>query len=500
MTEFDVLIVGSGLSGIGSACHLKMDAPWASFAILEGRSAVGGTWDLFRYPGIRSDSDMHTLGFRFKPWTHEKSIADAPAIMDYLLETVKEYDLGAHIRYDHKVKRIAWDSATARWTVSVAKADGRSEDLSCRFIHMCTGYYSYTNPYRPQFANEADFKGLIFHPQFWPDRLDFTDKKIVVIGSGATAVTLVPAMVEQGAGHVTMLQRSPSYLISRPARDLIANLLRRILPDRVAYRITRWKNIVMQQFLYDRTQQFPEKARDRLIAMAAKDLPAGYDVKTHFTPRYFPWQQRLCLVPDADFFKAITKGQAAVVTDEIDHFTKEGVSLKSGDDLKADIIIVATGLNMEIMSGVEIIVNGKARAVSDSFSYKGCLYSDLPNLASTFGYTNASWTLKADLISQFVCRILNHMKQSGTDICTPVAIGITEDPAGPVNLNSGYVKRAAEKLPKMGNIQPWRFSYSYKVDRKSMLGDTLDDGWLTFDKARQSQSLCAEEPLVAQSC
>jgi monooxygenase len=497
MTDFDVLIVGSGISGIGSACHLKMDAPWASFAILEGREAMGGTWDLFRYPGIRSDSDMHTLGFRFKPWTHEKSIADAPAILDYLHETAREYDIESAIRYGHKVKRAAWDSETARWTVTVSKSDGSTEDLSCRFIHMCTGYYSYSNPYRPEFAGEKDFKGQMFHPQFWPEKLDFKGKKVVVIGSGATAVTIVPAMAEEGAGHVTMLQRSPTYFISRPAKDKFANRMRSWLPNKLAYSITRWKNITMQQFLYNSTQKKPEKAKQQILDLTAKELPAGYDIATHFTPRYYPWQQRLCLVPDSDFFEAIKRGKAEVVTDHIDHFTANGITLKSGKTLDADIVVAATGLNMEIMSGIDVSVDGRAWRPHDSFSYMGAMYSDVPNLASTFGYSNASWTLKADLISQYVCRLLNHMKATGDEIVTPVAKGVNEDPAGMMNLTSGYVERAMDKVPRMGDIYPWRAYHDYKIDKKLMLGSDVAEGWLHFAKAGASEVQREPELAVA---
>ncbi len=498
MADFDVLIVGSGISGIGSACHLKMDAPWASFAILEGRETIGGTWDLFRYPGIRSDSDMHTLGFRFKPWSHEKSIADAPAILDYLHETAKEYDIESHIRYDSKVKRISWNSGEGQWTVTVANAAGTSNELTCNFLHMCTGYYSYTNPYRPEFDGEKSFKGAMFHPQFWPKDLDYRGKKVVVIGSGATAVTIIPAMVEGGAEHVTMLQRSPTYCVSRPAKDRIANTLRKYLPGKLAYNITRWKNVTMQQFLYNATQSNPTKARQRIIEMTAKELPDGYDVGTHFTPTYNPWEQRLCLVPDADLFKAISSGSADVVTDHVDHFVEDGIVLKSGQKLVADIVVVATGLNMEIMSGVDMVVDGKSRRVNDSFSYMGAMYSDVPNLASTFGYSNASWTLKADLISQFVCRVLNHMKATGTSICTPVARGVTEDPEGMMNLSSSYVKRAMDKVPRMGDIYPWRAYHNYKIDKKLMLGRPLEDGWLHFSKAHSNANSVPELAVAAE--
>jgi monooxygenase len=480
--DFDVLIVGSGISGISSACHLKLNAPDRSFAILEGRERMGGTWDLFKYPGIRSDSDMHTLGFAFKPWTHEKSIADAPAILDYLQETAREYQIDSLIRYNHAVKRIAWDSATARWSVTVAKG-GEMIEMRCKFLHMCTGYYSYTEPYQPEFAGRETFTGPVFHPQFWPENLDYQGKKVIVIGSGATAVTIVPAMAASGAGHVTMLQRSPTYYLTRPAKDGFANTLRKILPSRLAYGITRWKNINLQAFFYNSTQKNPAKNRDRLIDIVTKELPAGYDIATHFTPRYNPWEQRLCLVPDSDMFTAIKAGKAEVVTDHIDRFTPTGILTKSGKNIEADIIVTATGLKMEIMSGVEMVIDGKPTRIGDTFSYKGCMYSNIPNLVSTFGYSNASWTLKADLISEYVCRLLNHMKASGNDICIAVPRGVKSHDEGMMNLSSGYVERAKGLVPMQGDIDPWIVHHNYGQDKKLMRYGKLEDGAMTFRKA-----------------
>jgi cation diffusion facilitator CzcD-associated flavoprotein CzcO len=495
--EVDVLIVGAGISGIGGACHLKMEAPGRSFVILEGRERLGGTWDLFRYPGIRSDSDMHTLGFAFKPWTHEKSIADAPAILDYLHDTVREYGLEPHIRYNHRVTRIEWHSGEARWTATVTTADGAEMQFRCRFLYMCTGYYSYTQPYQPEFPGRERFVGPVFHPQFWPEDLDYKGRRTVVIGSGATAVTIVPAMAQSGAGHVTMLQRSPTWFVSRPAKDAFANRLRKILPERVAYSITRFKNINWQQWFYNLTQRKPEKVREKLLKMTTEALPDGYDVATHFTPRYNPWEQRLCLVPDADFFEAIKAGKVDVVTDHIDHFDETGIVLKSGRHLDADIIVTATGLKMEIMSGVTMLVDGEPVRIGKTFSYKGCMYSNVPNLASAFGYSNASWTLKADLISSYVCRLLNHMEASGTEIVVAEPHGVSEHPEGMMNLTSGYVQRAKGLVPLQGDIDPWRIHHNYTADKKLMKYGKLEDGALHFYRAGEwGRTAVAAEPLA----
>jgi monooxygenase len=482
--HFDVLIVGAGISGISAAVHLKQQCPDRSFGILEARPRIGGTWDLFKYPGIRSDSDMHTLGFSFKPWTHEKSIADAPSILEYLHETVRDFDIESALRFDTKVRKISWDSNTARWTVSVEELNGNRREMTCQFLTMCTGYYSYTAPYQPEFAGRDDFKGPVFHPQFWPEKLDYQGKKVVVIGSGATAVTIVPAMATSGVGHITMLQRSPTYYVSRPAKDAFANFVRRFLPGGLAYSITRFRNIGMQQFFYNMTQKKPQKARDKLIDLVAKELPPGYDVATDFTPRYNPWEQRLCLVPDSDLFEAIKSGTADVVTGDIDRFTSTGIALKSGKVIDADIIVTATGLKMEIMSGVELSIDGSPVRVGETFSYKGCMYSNVPNLTSTFGYSNASWTLKADLISEYVCRLLNHMKQTGTDICVAVPHGVKEDEKGMMNLSSGYVQRAKGLVPMQGDIDPWLVHHNYTVDKKLMRYGKLEDGAMTFRKSK----------------
>ena len=414
----DVLVIGAGISGIGAAYHLQVESPNRTYLILEGRADIGGTWDLFRYPGIRSDSDMHTLGFEFKPWNAEKSIADGPSIMAYLRETVAEHGIDRHIRFGNLVRRAEWSSETATWTVEADLTDGGTATYTCNYISMCSGYYSYKEGYTPHFPGRERFEGQVVHPQAWPEDLDFTGKRVVVIGSGATAVTLVPAMASTAA-HVTMLQRSPTYVAAGPDVDVIANGLRKALPDRVAYGITRKKNTALQQVFYKRMRKNPGKAKDYLVKKVSDALGPDYDVATHFTPTYDPWDQRLCLVPNGDLFDAINDGSASVVTGHIDTFTETGIALESGEHLDADIIVTATGLNMVTLGEVDFVVDGEPVDFSQTVAYKGFAYSDVPNLASTFGYVNASWTLRADLIARYVCRLLNHMDATGTEICTP---------------------------------------------------------------------------------
>ncbi len=484
MEHFDVIIVGAGLSGIGAAYHLKTQAPQKSYAILEGREAIGGTWDLFRYPGIRSDSDMYTLGYRFKPWRAAKAIADGPSIRDYVCETARENDLESHIRFRHLVKRASWSSADARWTVEAEVGPEKTlTRYSCNFLFSCSGYYSYEEGHRPHFAEEESFAGKIVHPQFWPEDLDFAGKKVVVIGSGATAVTLVPEMAK-AAGHVTMLQRSPTYVVSRPAEDAFANWLKRHLPAMLAYTITRWRNVLMGMYFFNMSRKKPDKVKQYLIKMVRDELGQDYDVKTHFTPRYNPWDQRLCLVPDADMFAAIREGRASVVTDTIERFTPKGIKLTSGAELDADIIVTATGLKLITLGGMQVAVDGQPVDIARAMSYKGMMYSDVPNLASTFGYTNASWTLKADLTSEYVCRLLNHMDRNGYAQATPRRTDPTIEEEPWLDFSSGYVQRALSILPRQGNKRPWKLYQNYALDLVTLRYGKVDDGTMEFAKAR----------------
>ena len=394
---FDVVIVGAGLSGIGAAHHLQDQCPGKSYVILEGRDAIGGTWDLFRFPGIRSDSDMHTLGYNFKPWRESKAIADGPSILKYIKETAAEEDIDSHIRYGHLVKRASWSNSDASWTIEAErKESGGTATIRCGFILMCAGYYSYEKGYTPDFRGRERFGGKIVHPQEWPEDLDYHDKKVVVIGSGATAVTLIPE-IARDAAHVMMLQRSPTYMVSRADTDSVANFLRKVLPEKTAYAITRWKNIRFQKMVYRRTRTDPDKVKEKLLDMVRKEMGPDYDVDTHFTPHYNPWDQRLCLVPNSDFFESVKSGNASIVTDTIDTFTEKGVLLESGTELEADIIVTATGLDLVVLGGAEFVVDGQPVDFSKTFSYMGMMYSDVPNLVTTFGYINASWTLRADL-------------------------------------------------------------------------------------------------------
>jgi monooxygenase len=479
----DVLIVGAGISGIGQAYHLQTEAPDRTYLILEGRSDLGGTWDLFRYPGIRSDSDMHTLGYRFKPWKADKAIADGPSIMGYLRETVAEFGIERYIRFHHLVRRARWSSETATWTVEVELATtGEPVTYTCNYLSMCSGYYSYRHGYTPEFPGRDRFEGRIVHPQEWPEDLDVSGRNVVVIGSGATAMTLVPALAATAA-HVTMLQRSPTYVAAGPDVDVIANRLRTVLPDRLAYSITRWKNTTLQQFMYKRMRARPERSKEFLLKRVRRALGEDYDVETHFTPSYAPWDQRLCLVPNGDLFEAINAGTVSVVTDRIVTFTESGVEVESGAILEADVIVTATGLEMVTLGEVDFEVDGTAVDFARTWTYKGFAYSDVPNLASTFGYVNASWTLRADLIAQYVCRLLNHMTITGTTICTP-RLRPSDHSMRPHpmldQLNSGYIRRSADRLPKAGDREPWVNPQDYKKDRTMFRTAPIDDGVMQF--------------------
>jgi monooxygenase len=476
MEHFDVMIVGAGLSGIGGACHLRLRHPRKSFVILEGRNAMGGTWDLFRYPGVRSDSDMHTLGYRFRPW-REKAIADAPSILNYIRDTANEFDVAKEIRYGHRVKHASWSTADALWTIE-AESDQSVTKFTCNFLYLCTGYYDYAAGYTPDWPGVKNFGGQIVHPQKWPEDLDYEGKRVVVIGSGATAVTLVPAMAEKAA-HVTMLQRSPTYVVSRPAEDKIANTLRRLLPGGAAYAITRWKNVFLQMFFYNLARSRPDLFKWMCARGVRNHLGEQFDLK-HFTPQYNPWDQRLCLVPDSDLFNSIRDGRASVVTDQIETFTETGLELKSGEHLDADIVVTATGLVLKLMSGLQLAVDGAPVDLAKTIMYKGMMYSDVPNLASAFGYTNASWTLKCDLTSEYVCRLIKYMDQHGYAQCTP-RVNDTEITAMPaIDFNSSYVLRALDTLPQQGSKTPWRLHQNYVKDLSMLRYGGVDDGTMEF--------------------
>ncbi|HEX4694163.1 NAD(P)/FAD-dependent oxidoreductase [Sphingomonas sp.] len=471
MEHVDVLVVGAGISGIGAGYHLQTMCPDRSYAILEGRGQLGGTWDLFRYPGIRSDSDMYTLGYSFRPWTEAKAIADGPNILSYLQRTASDYGIDKKIRFNHHVKRAAWSTDDARWTVEAESPDGRVT-MTCNFLFMCSGYYNYAQGHSPQFAGTDNFAGRIVHPQFWPSDLDYKNKNVVVIGSGATAVTLVPAMAPD-TKHITMLQRSPTYIVARPAEDALANWLRAKLPSKLAYGITRWRNVLLGMLFFRMARKKPEKTKERLLGMVREELP-NHDIETHFTPRYNPWDQRLCLVPDGDLFASIRDGKAEVVTDTVDRFVPEGIKLASGKTLPADIVVTATGLELQLLSDVEFTVDGKRQDLSKTTNYKGMMYSGIPNMASSFGYTNASWTLKADLTCAYVCRLLNMMRKRGLRQATPTpSSAVGEEPF--LDFTSGYVVRAMEKFPKQGGRTPWKVHQNYAKDLLALKFGSVDD-------------------------
>jgi monooxygenase len=481
--HLDVLIVGAGISGISAAWHLQDRSPSKTYAILERREGMGGTWDLFKYPGIRSDSDMFTLGFRFKPWTSAKAIADGPSILSYIKEAAAENGIDKNIRYDHQVIAAEWSDADNRWTVTVA-VGGEEKTLTCSFLFATTGYYNYDQGYSPTFPGAEDFAGTIVHPQHWPEDLDYAGKKVVVIGSGATAITLIPALVNSGAGHVTMLQRSPSYIGALPDVDPIAQQVNKVLPEKAAHVVNRWKAIAFATAQYQLARKFPKYMRKTLLTMAQRRLPEGYDVEKHFGPRYNPWDERLCLAPNGDLFKTIRKGNADVVTDTIDTFVPEGIKLSSGEVLEADIIVTATGLNLRLFGGAEIRRNGEPVDLTQSMSYKGMMLSGMPNMAFTIGYTNASWTLKADLVSEYVCRILNYMDANGFDTVVPEHPGDSVEERPLMDFTPGYVLRALDSLPKAGAKAPWKLKQNYFLDIRMIRQGKVDDEALHFTKHR----------------
>jgi monooxygenase len=480
--HFDVIIVGAGLSGIGAGYRLQTHCRGKSYAILEARPEIGGTWDLFRYPGVRSDSDMFTLGYPFRPWKDARAIADGPSILKYVRDTAREFGIDRHIRFGKQVKSASWSSEKTHWLLEVEDAaSGKPEQYSCSFLYGCTGYYRYDSGYVPDFPGVEQFGGQFIHPQHWPENLDYAGKKIVVIGSGATAVTLVPAIAETAA-HVTMLQRSPTYILSVPAKDPIERLLHKFLPERAKHRLIRWKNILVSVGIFQLSRRAPEFTRKLFRKGAAKDLPQGYEVERHFQPRYQPWDQRLCLVPDSDLFKSISAGKASIVTDQIESFTEHGIRLQSGEHLNADIVVSATGLQLLAFGAVSITVDGVPFAPSRAFVYKGCLLSNLPNFAFCVGYTNASWTLRSDLISIFVCRLLNRMDRKGYRVCKPVCDTASLEERPLLGLNSGYVLRATPSLPKQSTKRPWLVRQNYFFDLFTMRLSKLEDGILQFEK------------------
>ena len=481
--HLDVLVIGAGISGIGAARYLLTERPGTTFAVLEAREASGGTWDLFRYPGIRSDSDLQTFGYEFKPWTDPKAIASADKILHYLRETSTEYGVDAHIRYQHRVLDASWSTEEAHWTVEVERGDtGERVTLTAGWLFGATGYYDYAEGFTPQFAGRERFAGEIVHPQHWPEDLDYAGKRVVVIGSGATAVTLVPAMIEGGAEHVTMLQRTPTYIMPVPSEDKLANRLLSVFGQERGYALARQKNILKQRAVWQFCQTFPKTARTLIRSVNAKFLPEGFDVDTHFNPPYDPWDQRLCAVPDGDLFRAIRKGSASVVTDRIRSFTERGIELESGEELAADIIVTATGLNLQLFGGIAISVDGTALHAPDHVAYKGMMLSGVPNLAFAIGYTNSSWTLKVGLLCEHFCRLLEHMETQGYDVCVPEAPADLET-RPLLDFAAGYVQRALDTLPRQGDRYPWRMSMSYKEDVRLVRGGDVVDENLRFSRA-----------------
>ncbi len=478
--HLDVLVVGAGISGIAAGYHLQSRCPGKTYAIVEARERLGGTWDLFRYPGIRSDSDMYTLGYSFRPWTHPKAIADGPAILDYLRDTAEAYGIDRKIRYGLKVERARWSSDAARWTVQAREvSSGRTVEMTCSFLFMCAGYYDYDAGYTPELPGKERFGGRIVHPQKWPEDLDYAGKRVVVIGSGATAVTLVPELAKKAA-HVTMLQRSPTYIVSAPEQDVIANWLRERLPEKQAYAITRWKNVLRGMAFYGYCRRYPEHAKKFFVGLVRKEVGRSVDVDRHFSPTYKPWDQRMCLVPDGDLFAAIKSGRASVVTDHIEAFTAAGIRLKSGEVLEADIVVTATGLQLKFLGGLKMEVDGQAIEPSKTMAYKGMMCSDVPNMALAIGYTNASWTLKCDLTCEYVCRLLRYMDAHGYTQCVPRRRDPSVQESPLIDFSSGYIRRSIDQLPRQGSVAPWKLYQNYALDRWTLRHGRMADGTMEF--------------------
>ena len=474
----DVLIIGAGLSGIGAAAHLAKDLPGTTYAVLERRAVSGGTWDLFRYPGVRSDSDMHTLGYRFRPWRGAVALADGQSILDYVRDTAREFGVDEHVRYGHRVVSAAWDSSTARWTVT-AEVDGGTHEITADFLWACSGYYDYDEGYTPELEGRERFGGQVVHPQHWPDDLDVDGKRVVVIGSGATAVTLVPALAAEGAGHVTMLQRSPTYVLPVPGHDSLKARMTRLIGEERSYVVTRWKNIALQSALYRVSRARPGLVRKVVRKANVAQLPPGYAVDTHFNPTYDPWDQRMCLVPDGDLFAAITAGSASIVTDRIATFTETGIELASGEHLEADVVVTATGLNLQIFGGAELVVDGEQVKPHETMAYRAMMLSGVPNFAFTIGYTNASWTLKADLVAEYVVRLLGRLRATGSRSVVPVRDeSVTEVPL--MDFDAGYVQRVVHTLPRQGTVEPWALKQNYLYDALKIRTAKLDDGVLRW--------------------
>lgn len=490
--HLDILIIGAGISGIDAAYRLQTAFPRKTYAILEARDSIGGTWDLFRYPGVRSDSDMHTLGFPFRPWHAEESIAGGPAIWNYIRETAEHFGIDRHIRLGHRMIRASWSSDEGRWTVEVrTKGDGRIVRLLCDFLYMCSGYYDYESGFSPEFPGVKQFRGQFVHPQEWPESLDYAGKQIVVIGSGATAVTLVPALAKKAA-RVTMLQRSPSYVVTRPTKDTKAIWMYKHLPARLAAKLTKWKNVLYAITMFWLARSKPEKMKELILKGIKQQLDPDYDVKQHFTPRYNPWDQRICLVPDGDLFAAIRSGRAAMVTDTIESFVESGIRLSSGTTLPADIVVSATGLVVKLMGGAEIVVDGVPARFEEKMVYKGAMFSGVPNLAFAFGYTNNSWTLRCDLTARYVCRLLKYMDNKGWSICVPRSPDPSIEPEPLLDFSSGYVRRAHTVLPKQGQKMPWRVHQNYVKDLAAYAFGSVNDGTMEFHRKRVTSELRAE--------